>query len=125
MNLERDGGWDKDLGGTLKGFSFFVIHSISLSMCIGLCVDMYACACILRLYLCIKHVAYSYFDYIVSHIHTEKEKKSYAIINLHFESKICKMLIKPRYKYIPLVEFSLRLPCIYYQYRHDHTFHTL
>ena len=41
MNLEREGGRDKGLGGIVGGFSFFFIHFISLNTFMYIYVYIY------------------------------------------------------------------------------------
>ena len=60
MNLDRKGGWDKDWVVLWVFFLFYSFHFIKQVFHICMYMSMYE---------------YSYFDYIVFHIHIEKEKK--------------------------------------------------
>ena len=58
MNLERKEEWDKD--GWYCGFFFFFIHFISLNRYLHACI--YVC-------MYMSMYEYSYFDYLVFHVH--------------------------------------------------------
>ena len=61
MSLDEKGGWNKDWVVLSGFFLFYSFHFIKQVFHICMYMSMYE---------------YSYFDYIVFHIHIEKEKKS-------------------------------------------------
>ena len=61
MSLDRKGGWDKDWVVLWGFFLFYSFNFIKQVFHICMYMSMYE---------------YSYFGYIVFHIHIEKEKKS-------------------------------------------------